>query len=64
MDIAATMKVLDALRPKSEGETVNVHVVRYESIPTPDFEAMRKLIMGADEKHDNKQRIEPVPQNG
>jgi hypothetical protein len=46
MDIAAATKILDALRPKSEGEPVNTHVVPQQTQPEPDFEAMRRLIAG------------------
>jgi hypothetical protein len=50
MDIVAATKLSDALRPKTEGEPVNVHVVRAQKEPQPDFEAMRKLIEGCDDK--------------
>lgn len=56
MDIAAATNLSDALRPKTEGEPINVHIVSSEKLPTPDFEAMRKLIAGSD---DNNQSKEP-----
>jgi hypothetical protein len=63
MDIAAATKIFDALRPKSEGDPVNVHVVPYEKVPEPDFEAMRKLIAGIDEQDERKPETRTVPEN-
>jgi hypothetical protein len=34
----------EIFRPKSSGETVNVHVVESVKEPQPDFEAMRRII--------------------
>jgi hypothetical protein len=41
--VAAT-DLADILKPKSSGETVNVHVVESAKEPQPDFEAMRRII--------------------
>ena len=43
--IAAT-KVSDLTRPKSVGTPVNTHVVQAVKEPTPDYEAMRRVIEG------------------
>lgn len=56
MDIAAATKLSDALRPKTEGEVENVHVVRLKKEPSPDFEAMRKLVSGEDANHKSGER--------
>jgi len=54
MDVAAATKLFDALRPKTEGEPVNVHVVSLAKEPTPDFEAMRKVIAGENDGGESK----------
>jgi len=46
MDIFAAQKLSDALRPKAEGEPVNVHVVSRPRELGPDFDAMQKIILG------------------
>jgi hypothetical protein len=46
MDIFSAQKLSDALRPKAEGEPVNVHVVSRPRELGPDFDAMQKTILG------------------
>jgi hypothetical protein len=40
----ASLKITEILRPKSEGEPVNGHIVPAVHEPAPDYEAMRKLV--------------------
>jgi hypothetical protein len=54
MDVAAATKLFDALRPKTEGEPVNVHVVSLAKESAPDFEAMRKVIAGENDDGESK----------
>lgn len=56
MDIFSAQKLSDALRPKSEGEKVNAHVVARPKERGPDFDAMRKTILGdsADDKREER----------
>jgi len=51
----ASMKLVDLLRPQSNGETVNVHVVDSVKEPKPDFDAMKRVI---EEKSDFPTRDE------
>lgn len=46
----ASIKLSEVLRPKSEGQQVNVHVVESAKEPQPDFAAMQRLISGAAER--------------
>jgi hypothetical protein len=43
--VAAT-DLADILKPKTSGETINVHVVESAKEPQPDFESMRRTIEG------------------
>ena len=63
MDIAAAMKISDALRPKAEGEPVNIHVIPQLTQPKPDFEAMRRLIAGTDDGRRKEQPERKVPED-
>ncbi len=63
MDILAAMQLSDSLRPKRAGEVINVHVVSYEKSPEPDFEAMRKIVAGADDKKPERTKVREIPQN-
>jgi hypothetical protein len=45
-DVVANMKLEDLLRERAAGEPVNTHIHRAPKEPTPDFEAMRKLVHG------------------
>ena len=43
MDFIAA-KLEDLLKPKLQGEPVNVHVVQFVAEPRPDFSAMQRTI--------------------
>jgi hypothetical protein len=40
----ASLKITEILRPKSEGEPVNGHIIPAVYEPAPDYEAMRQLV--------------------
>ena len=40
----ASMTVSELLRPKAQGAQVNVHVQPASREPSPDYEAMRRLV--------------------
>jgi hypothetical protein len=42
----AATDLADILKPKTSGETINVHVVESAKEPQPDFESMRRTIEG------------------
>ena len=44
MDSIALTKLEDVLKPKAQGEPVNVHVVEFVAEPRPDFSAMQRTI--------------------
>jgi hypothetical protein len=44
MDFIAATKLEDVLKPKAQGEPVNVHVVQFVAEPSPDFSAMQQTI--------------------
>jgi hypothetical protein len=44
MDFIAATKLEDLLKPKAQGEPVNVHVVEFVAEPSPDFSAMQRAI--------------------
>ena len=46
MDGNLISSALEVSRPKTSGPTVNVHVVRQFRASAPDYEQMRKEIMG------------------
>lgn len=46
--ILAHGAVVEALRPRSSGQSVNVHIVRPQKEPTPDYERMRRAVHGAE----------------
>jgi hypothetical protein len=62
MDIAAATKVFDSLRPTSEGEPVNVHVIAQQPDRAPDFEAMRRTIAGEEIEKRDEQPARAVPE--
>jgi len=39
-------QLADVFAYKEVGETVNVHVVRYEPEPKPDYDAMKRTLEG------------------
>lgn len=40
----------DMTRPVAVGERVNMHVIPKVSAPEPDYEAMRRVVLGTDSK--------------
>lgn len=42
----ASTSLSEALRPRSEGQPVNAHIVRFVAEPQPDFAAMQRTIEG------------------
>ena len=38
--------IIEALRPKTSGQSVDAHVVRTQKEPTPDYEKMRRAVNG------------------
>ena len=63
MDTIAATKLSDVLRPKAEGEPVNVHVVKLQPEPKPDFDAMRKLVAGSDDRKRETSKERAVSEN-
>jgi hypothetical protein len=63
MNISAATKIYDSLRPRSEGEVVNTHVIPQQKELTPDFEAMRQLIAGIDDKRGAERAERKIPEN-
>jgi hypothetical protein len=50
MDFIAATMLEDVLKPKAQGEPVNVHVVEFVAEPRPDFSAMQRIIESKDDK--------------
>jgi hypothetical protein len=50
MDVIAATWLQDVLTPRERGERVNAHVVNLPREPKPDFEAMRSVIEGRNQK--------------
>ena len=63
MDIFSAQRLSDSLRPRADGETVNVHVVSLPRDLSPDFDAMKKLIAGefVDERREPGREERKVP---
>lgn len=40
--------VIEALRPRSSGRVVNVHVISMRREPTPDYDKMRRAVQGVE----------------
>jgi len=47
----------------SEGEIVNSHVIPQQKQPEPDFEAMRRVIAGTNDKRGNEPEKRAVTEN-
>jgi hypothetical protein len=49
-DVIAATRLQDLLAPKESGERVNAHVRNLPNEPKPDFDAMKKVIQGHNQK--------------
>lgn len=58
MDTVASTKLSEILKDRLIGEAVNTHVVESFKQPKPDFEAMRRTVMGGN--FDGSDKGEPA----
>ena len=60
IDHIASLTISDLLKPKPQGEYVNGHVVQAAREPSPDYEAMRRVVSPAPVVPNQKdERLDP-----
>ncbi len=59
----ASTDLLEALRPQTRGEPVNVHVVPAVKEPEPDFDEMQRIIQGPQEVSDDEHKRAVKPED-
>lgn len=62
-NVWANARLIDAIRERAVGETVNVHVVDFAKEPSPDFEQMQRTISG-EETPQSKDSYQGEPERG
>lgn len=60
MLFSASTELSELLKPTGVGDRVNVHVVDFIPQPYPDFDAMRRTLIGSAQKADETRSSEPI----